>query len=332
MTTFRSVLRTMEASAKRAQREAVRNQRALVKQQNQLDKLREQERAAYEVELYENELEILQSMHKDCSDKIDWLEVSEMDSPFEPVRQDGYELSAKEKLNNYKPKFFEKLFNKVDKIKYSLKEEIENAKLKDDETFHDNIKKYEKDKKEWEESVVTAKKILAGDLSTYKEVIEKLKPFSEISELGTSLSISFPSKDLVIIEFNVHPDESIPKEIKTLLKSGKISVKSMPKGRFNEIYQDHICSSILRIARESFAILPIQKVGVNALGNILNTQTGFKEDMSILSVLIPKVTLNKLNLDRIDPSDSMSNFVNKMNFKKTTGFTVIEKIIFDEYK
>ncbi len=105
----------------------------------------------------------------------------------------------------------------------------------------------------------------------------------------------------------------------------------MPVSKFNELYQDHICSSVLRIARESFAILPIQKVLVTAYGNLLNTQTGYKEDVPILSVLIPKETLGKLSFNNLDPSDSMNNFVHKMSFKKAQGFNSIEKLNYQEY-
>ncbi|MGY4494699.1 hypothetical protein [Pseudomonas sp. TE3610] len=34
-------------------------------------------------------------------------------------------------------------------------------------------------------------------------------------------------------------------------------------------------------------------------------------------------TLNSLNLDAIDPSDAMKNFVHRMAFKKTQGFSAV---------
>ena len=37
-------------------------------------------------------------------------------------------------------------------------------------------------------------------------------------------------------------------------------------------------------------------------------------------------TIEKLNLDMIDPSDSMRNFIHNMNFKKTSGFTAVERV------
>ncbi len=50
------------------------------------------------------------------------------------------------------------------------------------------------------------------------------------------------------------------------------------------------------------------------------------EEQPILSVAIPRNTIDGLNLDTIDPSDSMGNFVQNMDFNKTTGFRVSVKI------
>ena len=46
----------------------------------------------------------------------------------------------------------------------------------------------------------------------------------------------------------------------------------------------------------------------------------------ILSVKIMPETIQRLNLDMIDPSDSMRNFVHNMNFKKTSGFNEVDRV------
>jgi len=73
-------------------------------------------------------------------------------------------------------------------------------------------------------------------------------------------------------------------------------------------------------------LLPVEMVIVNAVGDILNTETGHTEERPILSVAIPRDTLIKLNFDQIDPSDSMGNFVHNMKFRKTQGFDAVEAI------
>ena len=105
------------------------------------------------------------------------------------------------------------------------------------------------------------------------------------------------------------------------------SVKQIPKGRFYELYQDHICSSVLRVAREVFAILPpVRVVFVHAACDLINTQTGYKDEQTILSVAIPRESLMDLNFEAVDCSDSMANFVHNMNFRKTKGFAPCEQL------
>ena len=124
----------------------------------------------------------------------------------------------------------------------------------------------------------------------------------------------------------------IPTEIKNLLRSGKLSVKPMPQSKFQELYQDYVCGTVIRVARELFALLPIQMTIINATANLLNTKTGHMEDMTILSVAVSGKTLESLNLEAIDSSDSMENFVHKMDFKRGKGFNPTERLNPSEFQ
>ena len=121
----------------------------------------------------------------------------------------------------------------------------------------------------------------------------------------------------------IHGSDVIPTEIKSLLKSGKLSTKAMPVGRFNELHQDYVCSCALRVGRELLAILPDDLVIVTALDNVLNSSTGHMEEQPILSVAFSRSTVDGLNLETIDPSDAMKNFVHNMSFKKGAGFSAV---------
>lgn len=68
----------------------------------------------------------------------------------------------------------------------------------------------------------------------------------------------------------------------------------------------------------------------NAVMNAVNTKTGHLEDQIILSAIIPKATLETLNLGNIDPSNSFENFIHNMKFQKTRGFNTVEKLDFLE--
>lgn len=131
---------------------------------------------------------------------------------------------------------------------------------------------------------------------------------------------------MVETTIHIHGNDIVPSEVKGLLKSGKLSVKKMPKGQFNEIYQDYVCSCALRVANELFSAIPDNMVVVTAVDELLNTKTGHLEKFPILSACISRNTLKSLNMDTIDPSDSMSNFIHNMSFKKTTGFGAVSRV------
>jgi hypothetical protein len=80
------------------------------------------------------------------------------------------------------------------------------------------------------------------------------------------------------------------------------------------------------VATETFALLPFDTVVVHAVGDVVNTQTGHLEERTLLSILIPRVTIAKLDLNAIDPSDSMKNFKHNMDYKKGRGFNPVERI------
>lgn len=65
---WKGAVRSLQASARRAERNAHRRQRELEKQQKEYAKMEALEQAAYEVDVYENHIDILLSMHKECAE------------------------------------------------------------------------------------------------------------------------------------------------------------------------------------------------------------------------------------------------------------------------
>lgn len=324
--TVNSILRSMAASARRAERESLRNQREYQKHLVQQAKFQAIEEAELEVEEYENRIELLKSMHTDCSDSWDWQKIKESTPPPRPTKQSVYENLAIERLKNFKPSLADKLFNRSEMKRSALGEEVELGKEKDEDAYQKDLEIYKQQLIEWEETRELARKILDGDTNAYLNAIEQIEPLAEISEIGSSVNIKIINESEIDITLQVNSSETIPSEIKTQLKSGKLSIKEMPKAKFNELYQDYVCSCVLRVAREMFALLPIKKVYITAVAELLNSKTGHIENLPILSVLIPGETLIKINFSMIDPSDSMKNFVHNMKFKKTSGFEVVDKL------
>lgn len=322
----KGTLRSLAAAQRRSERAARQRHNALVKRQSLLAKMAEIERATYEVEVYENRLDVLSSIHKDCGETWDWAMIRAAEPPAEPVNSCQHEQAAQSQLDNFKPSVADKILKRADRKRNELAREVEAARQLDEQSFHEDQATYEHEHAEWATTCDLASRILAGDPKAYIQAIEQLEPFQEMGELGSAIEFQAGNGSLMELSIHVNSEEVIPKEIKVVLKSGKLSIKAMPKAKFFEIYQDYICGCVLRCAREAFALLPVEMVIVTALGEVLNSKTGHQEETPILSVAIPRKALARLSFESLDPSDSMSNFVHNMKFKKTSGFSPVEKL------
>ena len=83
----------------------------------------------------------------------------------------------------------------------------------------------------------------------------------------------------------------------------------------------------LKVAGDSFQMLPLDEVYVTCENEMLNSSTGHKEPTPILSVQFVRKTFEQLNLKAIDPSDSMANFNHAMKFSKTKGFLEVTPLL-----
>jgi hypothetical protein len=320
----RGLLRTIAASQRKAERESLKKKRELERRLKQVEKLQEIEQVAYEVEVFENHIDLITSIHKDCSDSWDWEKIRKSKSPTEPKKPDHHEKSAQSNLEMYKPKFFDKLLNRDSPKRIELSLKISEGKKRDEAEYNEAYKKYKLEYANWESMTNLAEKIVNRDEKAYVDAIYQADPFNEINQLGSEINFFVKWNNLIEARINVNSDKVIPRKVKTQLKSGKLSEKTMPKTRFYELYQDYVCGVVLRIARELFALLPIDISIVTAFGRLLNTSTGFMEAQPILSVIIPRDTLIKLNFQRLDASDSMNNFIHDMKFLKTKGFQPVD--------
>lgn len=299
---------------------AYKRNNELMKMQKQQSMMEEIESNKLEVELYENKIDMIKSIHKEVDDSTDWVTLANSQPNFNPeLGQKGiYEINAINEFENYKPSFMDKLSSKADNKTNELIRNIELAKQKDIEEYY-----YGK------RIVDLAKRICNSEVEAYFEAIEESKPLDDLLEFGSGFEFFMDKNNVMEVEFDVNTDNVLPKEKKVLTKTGKISSKVMSKTEYYDIQQDYICSCIIRVARDMFALLPIEYVAINALDERLNTATGLIEKQVILSVIIDKSGLNRLNMDYIDPSDSMQNFKCNMSFKKTTGLGKVTRVLED---
>lgn len=295
---------------------AYSKQKELQKQLKQAEKLEEQKKNSLLVEEYENYIYMIQHVHVECSDPINWSSIASSSAPFIAGEKGPKEIDAQNNLDNFKPNFIEKFFSGMnEKHRAKLLQAVDIAKQEDLENY-----------KSWEANRTLASGIISGNIDAYYNAIEENNPFEDLLDFGSGFEFGTDNPKYIEIEFQVKSDSVVPEKSKSLTKTGKLSEKSMSKTMYYDITQDYVCSCSIRLARELFSLLPIDFVIVHATDTVLNTATGEEEIDTILSIKFLRNKFSGINFDKIDASDFVETFEHNMCFKKTSGFKKVDRI------
>ena len=172
-----------------------------------------------------------------------------------------------------------------------------------------------------------AQSVLAGDIDAYFRVIEQVGPFDDLLEYGSGFEVGTDDPKIMEIEFQVKSGDIIPKQYPDMKASGEVVMKDFSKSAYFELVQDYVSSTMLRVARDTFALLPVQTVIIHAVDKILNPATGNDEEVTIASAKIKRDAMATLNFERIDPSDCLESFESNVKFKKTTGYSPVDRVL-----
>lgn len=172
-----------------------------------------------------------------------------------------------------------------------------------------------------------AQSVLAGDIDAYFRVIEQVGPFDDLLEYGSGFEVGTDDPKIMEIEFQVKSDDIIPTQYPDMKASGEIVMKDFSKSAYFELVQDYVSSTMLRVARDTFALLPVQTVIIHAVDKVLNPATGNDEEVTIASAKIKRDAMATLNFERIDPSDCLESFESNVKFKKTTGYSPVDRVL-----
>jgi len=172
-----------------------------------------------------------------------------------------------------------------------------------------------------------AQSVLAGDIDAYFKVIAEVGPFDDLLEYGSGFEVGTDDPKMLEIEFQVKSDDIIPTQYPDMKANGEIVMKDFSKTAYYELVQDYVSSTMLRVARDTFALLPVQTVIIHAVDKVLNPATGNDEEVTVCSAKIKRDALATLNFERIDPSDCLESFESNVKFRKTAGYAPVDRVL-----
>lgn len=301
-------------------------QRQSPKARGLLSKQDEGHMAAMEVARHKALIDTLTNLHKECGEEVDWEQMRLEGAPAKPKLKYDRQAAAMAVLQDYYPSILEKLFGQAKLKRQELVNRVNKARLEDAAANKELMDAYKKTYAEWKSRKEVATKVLAGSAQAYYDALKLANPFGRIVGLGRSIQFSAEDGRPVRAVVSVYSEEDLPREIKILSKSERVSTREMPPIMLRGLHATHVCSSVLRVARETFALLPVDVVIVTAMAMVLNTKTGHSNNTPILSAAIRRREIRSLNFLTLDPVDAMANFTLRMNFKKVKGFEPIEPL------
>ena len=313
---WESTDRATQAAERRRQGEEQKRQRELARQTKEQAKLSALEQARLEVSTYENRIEVLRSVHKEQSEVWDWAGVAASLPPPIPQRHCYHEIRSRQRACLLSPE-----------DRPSCESVIAEARLQDEEHYQRALQDHAAEMAEWEKLKALSRRILAGEPEVYTEALTELSPLGELSELGSTLYFTLHDAQLLECVLKVNGIQAIPTEVKSLTSTEKLSIKPMPRARFHELYQDHICSCILRVAREVLALLPANAVLITASADSTDPTTGHVVEQPVLSAVITRASMVGLDYEHLDPSDAIENFLHRGDFRASRKVSAFSPIL-----
>jgi len=286
-------------------------------------KLSALEQARLEVETYQNQLDILLSVHKEPCQEWDWTGLAAALPPPLPGKYAHHELHARQlALVAYPPTGEET-------------SAIDKARDLDEREFQEAMESHATEIAETAAMRELAHRVLAGESMAFLEAFAEFNPVAEISNVGSLKRFAVEHKDLVECVFKTNAAKVIPSQVKTLTSTGKVSTKPMPRTQFHELYQDYLCGCVLRIAREVFAMLPVKMLLITAQAEMTDLLTGQNSEAPVLSVAMPREIIAAMDIESVSAADAMDRFVHRGDFRasrKAGAFRAISPLTPEDLK
>ena len=288
-------------------------------------KMDEIERATAEVALFNEYVRGLEIVHVVEVAEVDWEGAARTIEPGAPGRSTAHESAAQADLNGFRPRLLETKKRQATRLQ-TLTEAVPKASRRDDSDYEIAQTEHAQAVEQWRDDRALAEGVLSGDIEACASVAEQIQDVAG-GEYMRYMNLAFSESSMPAITVGVIAIEDIvPARQKSLLASGRLSEKQMPKGRYFGLYQDYVCGAALLAAKTVLGMLPVSGLVVTAETERLDTATGHYGETAILSIYVQRDTMARLNLAMVDASDAMTNFPHNMKFLKTKGFATVERI------
>lgn len=284
------------------------------------------ENAVSEVTLFNQHLQLIQSVHTIPTPKVNWESIAMEPAPTMPTVRFDHKVKAMEALDEYKPYWLDILLGNKSKF-HTLTNNVELAAEKDIEQYKAEFVDWVQNYSYWAKGNQLSQGVLNNDSQA------KLSALSEAQQNPMNASVvdtklinhnfnTYKNGHLLEINIQVNKHNVIPKDKKVLCQ-GEVKLETLSLSESNALYREYVCSCILKCAQDSFNVLPETSVVIN-----VEQISADNLDETILSCHIEKGLLEFLLIEDDKPSEILEFFVHIEDFNphRGNGFSAIKTL------
>jgi hypothetical protein len=268
---------------------------------------------AVQLRRYEAYVSQLVAMHMECGERFDWRRVMTT-PPRPPAHSRQCELATRLALEAFRPGIADRLTGRATRLRAKLEAKVDRAIEQDRIAYEEAVAYYQAAYTRWERASTLAAGVLAGDVRACREALALLEAYVDVTGLGTEVELEGPG----VVACVIRDSELVPREELTLSATGTLSSSPMVPRKYWALFRDHVQSCAIRVARETFAALPIDSVVVN----VMIERSGVRDP--VLAVQFARHQLERLIVRGMDPRDAIRAFPHRLQFHPSVGFDRIE--------
>jgi len=272
---------------------------------------------------YDEYVNSIISLHKSSSEALNWEYLVAAPEPKLPLRKADNQLIAESACRSFKPSLIDKLLGQGKQKHKVLVARSQEAKQQDDLIYNCTLKEFKTDLVDWTKIQAVSQGVISRDPFSYEEAIEFFNPFFHVTVLGVLLNYKVMG-DAIVVSMKMDAKEIVPDFVPNKVPSGKAKLANMQDAEFHILFYSFLCSCALRIARETFALLPVEHL----ILNVFERNSSVKEDgeggRAILSVKFTPGQINGLDFSSEDCAALLKSFPHYLSFSASAGFEEVE--------
>ena len=272
---------------------------------------------------YDQYINAIITLHKSSSEALNWEYLLAAPEPKLPSRKADNQLIAESACRSFRPSLIDKLLGQGKQKHKGLMDKAQEAKQQDDLIYNCTLKEFKTDLVDWTKIQAVSQGVKRREPISYEEAIEFFNPFFPVTALGILLNYKI-SGDAIVVSMQINAKDIVPDFVPNKVPSGRTKLMNMQEADFSALFCSFLCSCALRIARETFALLPVEHLLLNVFESNIHIKEDKRGGRAILSVKFDQRQISALDFSSEDCIALLKLFPHHLSFSASTGFKEVD--------